>query len=65
MNATVTDGHWKGCTALHLAAQAGKLETVEVLLEAGANPDTKNYDGWTPLHLASQFGILYIVQALL
>ncbi len=31
-------GHGEGVTALHLAAQAGRREAVETLLELGADP---------------------------
>ena len=43
-----------GLTALHLAAQEGNLEIVEVLLGAGAKVEAKTRIGdFTPLHLAS------------
>ena len=37
---------------LHIAAQNGYLEIVELLLEHGANPNVQDNDGRTPLHYA-------------
>ncbi len=39
--------------AIHCAAQAGDLETVQVLLKHGVNVDEKDGDSNTPLHLAA------------
>lgn len=45
-------GHGRGVTALHLAAECGRLEVIEVLLAAGADPTVRDeaYDstpaGW-------------------
>ena len=39
-----------GRTPLHLAAGSNKLEVVNVLLDAGADPNMKDTDGKTPLH---------------
>ncbi|KAH9753590.1 Phytochrome-interacting ankyrin-repeat protein 2 [Citrus sinensis] len=46
----------KGVTPLHLAAQGGHLEVMDVLLERGADIDarTKGACGWTPLHTAAK-----------
>lgn len=47
--------YWGGePQALHVAAEWGRMEAVEVLLKKGANPNGSNdkYDGWSPLHLA-------------
>ena len=43
-----------GNTALMAAALAGNTEIVKVLLEAGADPDTKNKDGKTVIILAAK-----------
>ncbi len=45
-----------GNTALHFAAQNGQLETAEVLLKNGANPNIQNEKGETPLCLALKKG---------
>lgn len=42
-----------GYTALHLAAQHGHSEIVQLLLEAGADPTTRNIVGRTTLDLAN------------
>ncbi|RMJ12446.1 hypothetical protein CDV36_007907 [Fusarium kuroshium] len=39
-----------GDTALHSAASSKRLENMEMLLSAGADPNIKNNDGMTPLH---------------
>ena len=39
-------------SALHYAAEKGKIEAVKVLLKHGATIDLKNDDGKTPLDLA-------------
>jgi ankyrin repeat protein len=46
------DPHVDGVTALHVAAQAGHLPCVELLLENGADPTIKDDEGRTPLLLA-------------
>ena len=39
-------------TPLHLAAYYGRTESASVLLELGANPNSKDINGRTPLHIA-------------
>ena len=39
-------------TPLHLAAYYGRTESASVLLELGANPNSKDISGRTPLHIA-------------
>ncbi|KAJ3028519.1 UNVERIFIED_CONTAM: hypothetical protein HDU68_001515 [Siphonaria sp. JEL0065] len=51
-------------TCLHLAADMGRVEVIELLLENGANADAKDSISMTPLHLAAQHGYLEIVRAL-
>jgi ankyrin repeat protein len=41
-----------GDTALHNAAHKGDLELVQVLLDAGADPDAVRGDGYRPIHCA-------------
>jgi ankyrin repeat protein len=43
-------------TALMIAAQAGALDAVQVLLEAGANPNATNAGGYTALDFALEAG---------
>ena len=40
-------------TPLHWAAESGNVEAVRALLEAGANPDTRNNDDNTALYVAA------------
>ncbi|XP_046750138.1 transient receptor potential channel pyrexia-like [Diprion similis] len=42
-----------GRTALHQAVKAGHVDIVNLLLDAGANPDARDQRGVTPLHLAA------------
>ena len=56
----------KGYTALHMAVLCGRDEAVELLLEAGANPNTKEKRGKrTPLHDAVKLGYHRIAAILL
>ncbi len=41
-----------GSNALHSACSNGNAESVAILLEAGADPNKKDFSGWTPLHRA-------------
>ena len=50
---------------LHLAAEAGGLETVELLLQAGAAIDLKDVHGGTPMDRARATGRGEIVKVLL
>lgn len=43
----------QGKTALHEAADQDCIESIEKLLEAGANPNIQDKDGNTPLHLTA------------
>ncbi|KAK9700484.1 Ion transport protein [Popillia japonica] len=52
-------------TALHLAAEGGYVECIEVLLEKGADTNAKNHRGQTPLHLAARAQAFDCVELLL
>lgn len=54
-----------GFTALHLAVTSGDVDTVAVLLKAGASFDRAACKGITPLHLAADLGTEAIVEQLL
>jgi ankyrin repeat protein len=45
-----------GCTALHLACEAGHLEVVKLLVERGANVNALNDLSETPAFLAAEWG---------
>lgn len=45
-----------GYTPLHLAAQQGGQEIVEILLDSGASPNAVTVDGHTPLAIGRRFG---------
>ncbi|XP_076047559.1 myosin binding subunit isoform X7 [Oratosquilla oratoria] len=49
--------HYKtGANALHVAAAKGYIEVMRMLLQAGANINSQDFDGWTPLHAAAHWG---------
>jgi ankyrin repeat protein len=53
-------------TPLYIAAKAGRLPIVKLLLARGADPSTHNRDvGFTPLHVAGEYGHTAIVRVLL
>lgn len=48
--------HWGGQPQpIHVAVESGNLEMVQLVLDAGADPngDSSSYDGWSPLMLAT------------
>ncbi|RAH42217.1 ankyrin repeat domain-containing protein [Aspergillus brunneoviolaceus CBS 621.78] len=45
---------WTGGSLLHAAAKNGRLETVQFLLDHGADPLQLNGQGWLPIHQACQ-----------
>jgi len=51
--------------ALHMAARYGALKNVQILLENGANPNSKSLEGLTPLHEAAKEGRKPVVEYLL
>eukprot|EP00930_Biecheleria_cincta_P034412 TRINITY_DN23789_c0_g1_i1.p1 TRINITY_DN23789_c0_g1~~TRINITY_DN23789_c0_g1_i1.p1 ORF type:complete len:795 (+),score=100.36 TRINITY_DN23789_c0_g1_i1:97-2481(+) len=54
-----------GRTALHVAADRGHAECVELLLDLGVSIDAQTDSGFTPLHLASERGHLEVLCTLL
>lgn len=48
-----------------LAASHGRLETVKLLLDAGAEPNVQDNDGSTAIMCAAEHGYIEIVRALL
>ena len=52
------------CTALHFAVQEEHPDVVQVLIDAGADIETKNDEGRSPLHVASISGEPTIVTKL-
>lgn len=64
MNATdIKDKH--GFSPLHFASQAGSVDAVQLLLDAGADPSATGLGGIAPLHLAASAGKTAAVQLLL
>jgi hypothetical protein len=64
-NADVNSTVKTDSTPLHIAAQKGHLEVVEVLLKFGASIDSQDEFGRTALHIACNAGYEEIVEALL
>ncbi|NWI34919.1 ASB3 protein, partial [Sula dactylatra] len=56
---------FEGTSALHLSARHGSLESVRVLLEAGANPNDVTTEATTALFLAVENGHADVVKFLL
>ncbi|XP_039384630.1 ankyrin repeat and SOCS box protein 3 isoform X5 [Mauremys reevesii] len=70
INAAPSDNYIKsktfeGTCALHLSANNGCLESISVLLEAGAETNDVTYEETTPLFLAVENGHLEIIKLLL
>ena len=55
---------WHGQTPLHKACLTGDLDTVQLLLSYGADPNALNDFRETPVHYASKRGIPTLVHAL-
>ena len=58
------DGGSKGWTALHMAASKGRLEIVQLLINAGADVDAARDDGAAAMSRARQSGHDGVVRAL-
>ena len=54
-----------GMTPLHYAVMSGLADTVQALLDHGADVNARDDEGQTPLHLAAQQGRVDLVQMLL
>lgn len=54
-----------GRSALHLAAAADRVYTIDTIMRHGGNPDFPRRDGFYPLHVAAQAGGYESVHALL
>lgn len=54
----------KGHAALHLAAEKGHEDIVDILLEAKAFVNARSQKGVTPIHMASENGFADIVRNL-
>ncbi len=54
-----------GRTPLFYAAEAGKVETVDYLIEQGLDVNARNSINWTALHVAIRYGQVPVVQHLL
>ena len=52
-------------TPLHVAAEGGHRDVVQLLLEKNAEIETTDDNGWSPLHLAVQWDHIDVVQFLL
>lgn len=54
-----------GNVALHIAAQNGHYEVVDLLLSRGASPSPKNRNGNTPLHMAMEYDFKEVSELLI
>lgn len=54
-----------GRTALHMAADRGHAECVDLLLDRGASIDAQTHSGFTPFHIASERGHVEVLCTLL
>ena len=54
-----------GMTAMHWAAKNGDAEIVDLLLEAGADVNTRNKVGKTPVGIAAESGMLAALEMLI
>ncbi|XP_063601791.1 serine/threonine-protein phosphatase 6 regulatory ankyrin repeat subunit C-like [Penaeus indicus] len=54
----------KGLRPVHLASQSGHGSTLQALVRAGADPDSKGPDGFRAVHYASKGGHVEVLKAL-
>jgi len=54
-----------GNTALHVAVRGGHSTVVKILLDKGANFETKNGIGYSPLHISCEMGFTKIFEQLM
>ena len=48
----VNEPRWSGWTPIHRAAEMGRIDMIQLLIEYGGKVDTKTIWGWhTPMHL--------------
>lgn len=59
----IKDKH--GFSPLHFASQAGSVDAIQLLLDAGADPSASGLGGIAPLHLAASAGKIAAVRLLL
>ena len=55
----------KGCTPLHIAVLAGKVEISELLIEHSVNLNIRDAEDWTLLHMAAYTGQFEVSRILL
>ena len=53
-----------GQTALHKAAQWGRIYDMKALLEGGASVNVTDTSGYTPLHILCQSKVFYLKEKL-
>lgn len=51
-----------GATALHAAVQVDAREAMQLLLDAGADPNARDVDGWTPLFFAQSREVIALLR---
>ena len=58
VNVVLPNGSW---APLHFASRYDAIECVDLLLQNGANPNTRGRDGSTPLHVATCFRVIELL----
>lgn len=61
----VSDLTGKGANAAFVAAASDDFDTVDLVLQAGADPRLANQDGWQPLHVAANNGNIRLFDRLI